>query len=145
MDEQIRVAAKWWTDQLRTRSKQDNGDALSNLFVGMMQEYGVFDVSAEQADVFEEALAEALRCSFRRVPWLDENPRFGSGLRAVGCDYHADRVLSQAAAVAGIPADCPPFPMKTIMWIDPDCVRVRHGYGAKVEVLWGEDPVGAQP
>ena len=140
MKDQIAVAAKWWADQFRNGTKQDNGDVMTTMFATLCA--GAFSVTPEHADAFESALIEALPEHLGKT-WKADDPRFGSSTRALMTDYGADMVLSAAAKSAGIQSGCPPFPMKTVMWIDPDKVRVRHGYAAQPIELWPNDQANA--
>jgi hypothetical protein len=131
MKQQIEVAARWWADRLRHGAKQDNGDTLAGIFAALSR----VDVDPEQVDLFERVLKSVLLVHLVRT-WKPDEPQFGSAIRAIGCDYGPDNVLSEAAKAADIPTSCPPFPMKTMMWIDPDSVRVEYGYGARPVTLW---------
>jgi len=72
------------------------------------------DRTPEQVDAFESALAEAIMAT----------PMYG----AFGVDYHPDRILQDAARIAGLTVDGA-LPIKTLMWIDATSVRVAEGYG----------------
>lgn len=132
MKEQIEVAAKWWADQFRHGTKQDNGDGMTTILATVI---GSRIETASKADAFEAALKELLPDHLLRC-WTPEDPSCGSSLRCLSCDYGPCQLLQEAAHRAGIDPFCPPFPMKTVMWINPDSVRVKHGYGAPDQVLW---------
>ncbi len=132
MKEQIAIAAKWWADQLRITTKQDNGDALCNALVGLIPRDPPDPL---KVNAFERELADRLPGYLARG-WDVDNPMRGSALRTLGCDYGPGELLAEAAEASGIKPMCPPFPMKTVMWIDPDGVKVGHGYRAEPEILW---------
>lgn len=135
MKEQIAVAAKWWADRLREEAKQDNGDAMTTIFASMVAG-AIKKTTPEQADEFEKKLAELLVGHLSRSEWKEDQPHWGSYMRVLETDYHPCKCIRDAAEHAGICGDCPPFPMKTIMWINPDSVKVGYGYGAPVVELW---------
>lgn len=132
MREQIEIAVKWWGEQLRTRTKQDNGDLMTSVFMSALSGDGE---DLTKVELFENKLRELLPKRLLKC-WHVDEPMRGSAIRCLECDYGPDHVLREAAQFAGILPDCPPFPMKTVMWINPDSVSVSHGYGAKPVVLW---------
>lgn len=124
MEKELSVAVEWWADRLRGLAKQDNGDpmtgALMTLLSGRMKQ-----PTDEQIETFKKALTEAMQPRLEK-PYL----------RSIYNDYGPDPALREAAEKAGIKADCPPFPIKTCVWIHPGRVSVRYGYGAPEQVLW---------
>lgn len=124
MEKQIEVAVNWWASQLATRTKQDNGDAVTGMLMGMLANTYAMPTAA-QVETFKAALTEELKVETQK-------PYF----QGIHNDYGADKLLRKAATASGIEANCPPFPIKTNMWIRPEYVSVRHGYGAEEEVLW---------
>lgn len=134
MEKQIEVAVNWWAEQLARGARQDNGDATSNLLVSMLSASMPL-ASEAQVNVFKRVLTDELRAAMAKH-WDESQPQKGGMFRSIYNDYGVDSKLAAAAKVAGIEAQCPPFPMKTCMWIDPDRVAVRNGYGAKEQVLW---------
>jgi hypothetical protein len=125
MEKELSVAVAWWADRLRELAKQDNGDAMTGALMGLLASR-MRPPSEEQISTFKVALTEAMR------------PRMAKPyLRSIVCDYHPDPALREAAEKAGIEADCPPFPIKTGMRIEPGRVSVRYGYGAEEQVLYG--------
>jgi len=128
LETRIEVAAKRWADQLRTRTKQDNGDLMTEMMVNMVAEVQSPTESAK-VEAFEAELADALSA-----------PDVGYAGRCLSTDYGPGGLIRQAAITAGVTPDCPPFPMKTCMWIDDDKVTVSHGYSAPVVQLWPEEP-----
>lgn len=137
MTEQIAVAAKWWADQLRCETKQDNGDALCSAVSFLVSKLSELP-DPQLVDNFEKVLRERLEVLILKSGWDKNNPKWGSYFRTIGCDYGPDHFLHGIAVECGIKASCPPFPMKTIMWIYSDSVRVAHGYGAEPRKIWEE-------
>lgn len=116
----ITAAALWWSDRLRTRAKQDNGDPGLVLAVALL--LAEERPSADQVDKFEQALLELLKAT--------------PGVEVLSCDYGPEGLLAEAARHAGIAHHCPPFPMKTVMWISGRDVRVKYGYGTPVQTIY---------
>lgn len=128
MDKELQVAVDWWKQVLRDQPRRDAG------------------AGADQAMQFAELMGTTLGLRF--TPTSDQVELFGCELLAqlldsltqwgghlvVGCDYHPDRELAEAAKVAGIKELA--FPWKTNMWIEPGSVKVSHGYGAGTETLY---------
>ena len=105
----ITAAALWWSDRLRSRAKQDNGDPGLGLAMALL--LAEERPTADQVDKFEQALLELLRAA--------------PDARVLSCDYGPEGLLAEAARHAGIVRRCPPFPMKTVMWISGRDVRVK--------------------
>ena len=114
MKKEIEVAVKWWMDVLR-------------------------GLASNRVAAFGAALRKTMPGYLIRYGWNIENPNWCSMSRCFGCDYYPDPLLRQAAEAAEISDRCPPFPAKTLMWVDPGSVRVRYGYEAEtIELLGGE-------
>lgn len=79
------------------------------------------DQDATKVDHFERLLIES----------LEANPR-----DIISTDYEPDGLLAEVARAAGIRADCPPFPMKTVMWIKAYNVTVKYGYAQPIDEVW---------
>lgn len=94
------AAAEWWADQLRSTVTLDNGDPESSILGTVAREKTV-DLSPEEIDAFENALASRLK---------DQEHLFTF---SIGVDYNPDAILRDAAADAGIGADILTFPWKT--------------------------------
>ena len=133
MKEQIEIAAKWWADQLRAGTKQDNGDFMQSALATVL----THPEDPQKVNLFEQALKDLLPEHLSKC-WDTNLPGLGSYLRCLACDYHPEEALAEAAKIAGIPATCPPFPMKTVMWVNPDSVKVKHGYRAEIQYLFGK-------
>lgn len=114
------IAARWWADQLRGSTKQDNGD--SNGLANVLAVMNSNGVGHEKADEFEAALLRLME-------------KMQEGSFTLSADYSASGLLSDAAKEVGIPTTCGPFPMKTVMWVERTSVSVKHGYGAKIQQL----------
>jgi hypothetical protein len=119
------IAADWWANVLRPGTKQDNGD--SDLMTGMLVAMcaAILQPTSEQIQTFRDELKAILDSG--NVP------------HHLACDYHCEGILDKAASVAGIRNFCPPFPMKTIMWIEENSLSVSYGYGAARRFLWIND------
>ena len=136
-EEQIQVAADWWAGELAIITSQGNGDPMCSAYATVVA-FELPRPSPEQVAAFRTSLVNQLREHIDRKSWKNDNPYWGSYMRTVGCDYGPDGSLRQAAEAAGIKPCCPPFPLKTVMWINPDKVSVSHGYRAEPRVLWTE-------
>lgn len=112
------VAARWWADQLRRNTKQDNGER-----EGLANVVAVLKGGSQPEDLVEKFEAALLRM-------LEEK-----GSKLLSTDYDPSGLLVEAAREAGIPASCGPFPLKTVMWIEDKSVSVKHGYGAATQKL----------
>lgn len=122
MKEEIKVAAKWWADQLRSNPKHDNGDALHNVMFAILANH-LTPLSNEQVEKFEQELISRLEKT--------------DHLYHIGVDYGADLRLRESCEAAGI--DCENrFPVKSSMWFEPGKVSVSRGYRAPIEVIYEE-------
>ncbi len=142
MQKQIDTAVRWWGNQLRTIAPQNNGDAeQSGIATVFAFELGKQDETRVIA--FEDSL-KILLVKHLSKTWEPDEPGRGSYLRVIACDYAPSSVLREAAIAGGIKPHCPPFPMKTVMWINPDEVSVSCGYGASPEQIWvAEEKAGS--
>lgn len=125
----VRAAAKWWADQLRDQQPSTAGDFMID---AMMAWAGKSEpkVDDEQADRFEGALRVQVSGLFANKPLDKRYPEI------LDVDYDPDRHLRSALLSAGLGRGLCPLPIKTLMWITPDEVRVRRGYGAAEQVVW---------
>ena len=135
--EEIKVAAKWWADQLRQSPRHDNGDAFQSGLATLLASQ-VGHPSEEQIARFERELAELLSVqdAFQGDSWIPSRPEWASYARCIGCDYHPDRVISDALRKAGIESFSLLLPFKTVMQINPGEVNVAYGYGAPFKTIW---------
>jgi len=118
--EPFKIAAKWWADQLRGGTKQDNGE--KNQLVNVLAIYLGNGVGTTLADEFGSVLLRMM-----------EEQKVDSFTLAT--DYHPEGLLRKAAEEVGIDCTCGPFPMKTVMWVERTKVKVKHGYGAPIQTL----------
>lgn len=124
MEKQIEVAVKWWGNLIANGARQDNGDAMTAFLMDRISAT-IKPPTEEQIQTFRDALTKGLRKAVTERHF-----------RSIYNDYGCDPILAEAASQAGIQGACPPFPVKTCMWIRPERVSVRYGYGAKEQVLW---------
>jgi hypothetical protein len=133
-----KIAAKWWTDQLAVKSKQDAGDKSISIAASLAEnEARKFNpLTAQKLAAFQSHLEASLLAFIQETKWPKEELWRGSSLKVVKIvkvDYDPDRILKEAAAKADI--DQLHFPIKTIMWLDPDGIKVSSGYGGKIEEI----------
>lgn len=122
-EEVIITAATWWADKLRKRQPHSNGDnSASSIFACIFADIGMKNVTEDQYNVFERALAVGIEDQYKKYL---ENLNFPNIY--VGCDYDPCSVLAEAADKAGIPTLN--FPYKTHMQITKNEVFVADGYG----------------
>lgn len=123
---QNEIAATWWADVLKPGTKQDNGEDFGPIESMLVTVCALkFQPTPEQIEVFKNELKTILDS--------DES------IDILSTDYACGVGLRKAAEVAGISSSCPPFPMKTVMWVNADRVSVSYGYGAKAKFLWVKD------
>jgi hypothetical protein len=129
---EVKIAAKWWADQLRQQPKHDAGDATINaMHVWAMSVHKV-SFSEEQITAFENALADAIQTHISNTNKQSTTTWYGL---FVDVDYHPDALLDFAARKAGIDIYMR-LPIKTTMSIDPGCVKVAAGYRAQFQVIY---------
>lgn len=127
MDKKIaaKVAAKWWTEQIRYQAVNFKGDVTSVA----LRAYALSQqspVTEQQLSVFEKALERIIVNDIDDKDWREDNPIWGSYIRTIGSDYGPDKQLDSAFKAANIPTlFCP---TKTIMWINPDRVFTDSGF-----------------
>ena len=116
------VMAKWWADKVTGKTVHDNGDnSFASMFAGALAD----DMVKQVTDVNKQKFIEALAKNIIEFPYMESS--------CIGCDYHPDRILSEAAKKAGISEFN--FPWKTYMSVGCDptgnfIITVREGYGA---------------
>jgi hypothetical protein len=126
----ITIAVDWWVNAIRGGAKQDNGDAMQSMLTAFVAaEIG--PPTEYQIDVFRTKLNTFL-VGLLLSP---STPRFHDRLLSV--DYQPEGTLLAAANHANLSALH--FPVKTVMWLKNDSIRVRHGYGASIQTLWGKE------
>lgn len=120
---QAKRAAEWWADQLRiTPPKRDAGDAKMNW--AMKRNPKV--LGDECVLAFKEALALSLitEAITSQMRYLDHMPA------SIAVDYDPDLILKLAAKAAEIDDIEDRLPIKTVMKIFQDHIKVSKGYGA---------------
>lgn len=136
------AAAQWWADELRHGALLDNGDDNTTTLVSLL--IVKQEIPEDQIVHFQEVLAGLIR--ERLGPSAQESlergdPAFGSYGRIISVDYHPDRILSEAADIAGIPVSISTFPWKTMMHVSVGSVTVAHGYGAPFESIYSTERI----
>lgn len=131
MEKEVKTAVDWWSEQLGGRTKQDNGDAKTEMF-HMFASADLEFPTEKQLATFRDSLTKSLMERLPDCGWDVDNPGHGSCVsgRCLAVDYHPDLFLRDAANDAGIDRHMLRFPMKSCMWISPGSVKVRHGYSA---------------
>ena len=122
--EAIKVAAKWWADQLRT-PVFDNGVAEHGALAEIVNSTKTA-IPKEKLDAFQKALESRL---------------LGSDIRTLAVDYGPDRTLHDAALSAGLDAGMTSFPWKTVMILSDTVLKAACGYGAPFEIIYGNEVV----
>lgn len=136
--EMLEAAAQWWADRL-VNPKFDNlgstrgqnaEETRVNDFASMLAMVNAerSQVNQERLDAFKQAVVEAVNSA----EWFD------------GClyvDYGPDRLLSEAAAKAGI--DSSRFPWKSGTWMQDGQVTAACGYGAPREIIFPKEASNA--
>lgn len=116
--EQIDKASAWWAEAVcapRFQGEEPGHETTAMVFGSFLARAAVKHVSNHQKLQFRQEVARALAAADRRAVYY------------VGCDYHPDPLLADAAKKAGIPETN--FPWKTSMWLKEDgAVMVQSGY-----------------
>lgn len=125
----IEVAAGWWADELNRVSRQDNGDRMQTTLMNSMRnpEVAKDKYSQSQVDAFRDILTGNIMVT---AQWV-RNERL-----TIHNDYAPDRILMATAEAVGIKVGMFDFPIKTVMFIRAESVRVGVGYGAPIETLY---------
>lgn len=129
-DDQIRVACEWWAARItrptfnalrpEERRREDSQPmAVAEIMAASMVE----DINEGAVARFQLELAQRLH--------TDEQARWG-----IGVDYGPDRILSEAAAAAGIKVTMMTFPWKSFMSFHDGKVEAYCGYGQPFETLY---------
>lgn len=132
----IIIAARWWANQLRKPPKSSAG-------VGAGVQSAMFDWAASQVEGpteaqinnFQAALEVTLTEKLTGCAWDEGRPNWDGASRTVDTNWNPAPCLEAAAQQAGISTLL--LPIYTMMWIDPDGVKVRLGYSGQVEILPG--------
>jgi hypothetical protein len=137
--EEVKVAAKWWADQLCQSPNHDAGDLGINT-VSLFAASKLPPLDPIQIAQFEEFLQQEIeQYLLASCSWNPDRPLFGSYHRVVATDYGPDPILGEALKAANIQAPSLRLPIKTVMWIDPGKVSVASGYRAKEVILYQEN------
>jgi hypothetical protein len=130
--EAAKIGAKWWTDQIKESSPQDVGDFVSSALAEWAKNEvkGLSPLTEQKLSTFQSCLEANILRHLDETEWLETNPIWGSALRTVGIDYHPDRVLRDAIEEADISVLY--LPLKTIMWLNPDGVKVSLGHKGEI-------------
>lgn len=121
------VMAKWWGEKVSGKIVHDNGDkSFHSSFAGALADSMATQITDEAKKIFIDALIEEIVSGEKFV-------------NCIGCDYHPDKILADAAIKAGINEFN--FPWKTYMYIGHDpcgniIVTVREGYGSPPEDIY---------
>lgn len=131
------AAAAWWADRLFLPGVQDNGDEGQSLLATYVAATVLLrngPMTPAERTLFAERLATRIEVHVFGRPWCG----------GIGVDYGPDLVLESAliAAVGRERANVlqVAWPIKTMMWVNPGEVKVRHGYRAEIQTIWnGEE------
>ena len=122
-NQQIAVIVDWWGNLLNPIQYPDNGtppDIMKTLMNKV--DYGI---TTEDILNFKATLTQELK-------------KLNQEQLTIYNDYDLDDLLYKVASSTGLPTSCPPFPIKTGMWITSKTISVRLGYSGKTELLWGD-------
>ena len=117
------VAANWWKDNMGSRAKQNNGEAMQSVLMSMLS--GRMFIDEKQREAFAQALKKVI------IETLESRGRMD-----IYVDYDPDYVLAEAAQSCGIRPVMGLFPCKTSMWIEKGLVSVSCGYGADSKEIY---------
>lgn len=132
---EARAAAQWWADRLADAGETRTGDAMNDAFA-MYARSKIPLPTAAQVNEFRAHL-EAVLLAWIGDPqryWRDAvesgGNRLGAAFRTVAVDYRPDPILGDALEAAGLGGAFMTLrlPLKTVMWVNPGRVTVRHGY-----------------
>ncbi len=128
-----KIGAEWWTDQIRESHPQNIGDFTASALAEWARNEvrSVSSLTEQKLSIFQTCLEGNLLRMLEESDWRQSNPIWGAALRTVGVDYHPDPELAEAAKKADINELF--LPMKTIMWLDPDGVKVSLGYRGEIK------------
>ena len=151
---EAKVAAKFWADQLRYGAKFQSSSPLQRLIApGSTKDSDDIDamcslaasfakkLTEDQIQEFEKLLAQIIQEKIiepESMGWEKSKtvPGWGSATRTIGTDYAMCSELQAAYQAVGGSPNATAFSIKTMMWINPGSVTVRHGYGApEVELM----------
>jgi len=127
-NDQIKAAAKWWTDQLRQPGEWDNGDAMTSALAAFTINKCRKPKTDEELARYEKELEEV----------LTESAASQHGWMWINVDYHPCGMLVEAGRRANVRIDDMfDFPCKTHMHLTTDGrVTVSAGYRAEDQQIW---------
>lgn len=125
-EEQLEKAVDWWVKAIErpkfeNTSSEEKRTDLGSIFASVLATMASHSKDDNQISKFREALKRRLA---EQEFWDADS---------VGCDYHPDGLLCDAAKEAGITdaVGLTAFPWKTYMYFYADGrIEVKHGYGA---------------
>lgn len=120
----IDVAAEWWTYQLSNVSPQDNGESTHNALMSMVPQR-TYDES--QLNSFRDILIGNIMIS---PTWVRDQRL------TIRNDYGPDKILYDTAELCGIKVGMFDLPIKTVMFIGSEYVRVGLGYRAPIVTIY---------
>lgn len=117
------IAAKWWADAI-CDPKMDNGVYdMGNIIANYLAKQLVQDIPSYKKESFKDSLSNII---YNQLNYKER--------MMLSVDYNPCMTLYNVATVCDIPETN--FPIKTVMWIDNNSVRLRYGYGADMETLY---------
>lgn len=131
------AAANWWAEQLLTSLRPSSGEVWHDLLAAQASRAERPDAPIGERHVreFRWALKAALAANLCATWPADPKPSDDQYYQ-IRCDYGPDWVLELALAAAKIHSGTMRLPIKTRMWIGPNRVTVRSGYGADSALIW---------
>lgn len=126
LKEKSRIAANWWRQKIDSvdDSNFDNGEPSMAIAMMMGMRKNMEELDTEVLDKFEKKLEKAIFKELKKNEFLDT---------IVSCDYHPEGILKDISQELGIREIY--FPIKTVMWVSAQGVKVRAGYSAEVVTL----------
>ena len=126
LKEKSRIAANWWRQKIDSvdDSNFDNSELSMAIAMMMGMRKNMEELDTEVLDKFEKKLEKAIFKELKKNEFLDT---------IVSCDYHPEGILKDISQELGIREIY--FPIKTVMWVSAQGVKVRAGYSAEVVTL----------
>lgn len=123
-EDAIKVAAAWWADRLRREPHARVRGVMpeTNMLRSLLLEVTKRPVD-RQVDMFQVKLEEIIRERIIDSEWKPDIPEWCSAFRIISTDWNPDIYLGEALKFAGISEAL--LPPKTLMWINPDGVKVN--------------------
>ena len=132
---ELHAAADWWAQQLLGGAFHNSGDAtidaVASFAAGKLK-----PISEWQVKMFRNALVALLAVRCAASGWKEDDPNWAAAHRGLHADYGPDCTIRAALEYAMIGDGELRVPIKTSMWVNPGSVKVRHGYGSSVTVLY---------